>query len=229
MKIRALADTKILMNLRFMGKGSNSLFVLGAILIGLGDYIWWAHGDRAEALWVGAAGSILLFVAATFQIQHHVRSSRLRALAAGRGEAYVFIDGSRVRNLDGPDPVVAELTIKNHGPVAAHDLVHWGGVALLDFPLGSEQLNSPRQGKPLSRQRLAPNRELFDSIPFRSLTGDERRALKSGASALYVFGEITYRDPAGAWHATKYLLFVGGRAGFRGEQMAVYPDGNHAA
>jgi len=129
--------------------------------------------------------------------------------------AYVFMVAAKV-NKFGFDQIPEVLVvIKNSGQTPAYDMVSWTGVLAQPFPFKGE-FERPGPDFPIARGTLGPGAETHMIVPTkRAFTADETKMIRDGKAALFVFGEVTYRDAFKKTHATKYRYFFGGSAGAR--------------
>jgi len=187
---------------------------------------------------IGVAQSVLLFLtlgAAVFaawaawkaaeagdEIVTVTRDSAERQL-----RAYVTISGCGISDLKTTKgPIKATLTMKNVGQTPAYDVVHPSAIGIHSFP--RTDFPAPPQDLPLSKQVLGPNGIAYKFHTYRVLTDEENDGITAGKMAIYVFGEVRYRDVFGNSHTTKYRYMIGGRVGLRGKHMAACDDGNEA-
>jgi hypothetical protein len=81
----------------------------------------------------------------------------------------------------------------------------------------------------LTRENLGPGSERYKwEYALTPLTEDQIAKMHAGTHALYVYGEIRYRDVFGKKRHTKYLYYSGGNMGIRGSILGGYPQGNEA-
>jgi hypothetical protein len=128
---------------------------------------------------------------------------------------------------DGPG---ASLTIKNTGATPAYSVVHWGGIFAGDFPLKGplpprEKSNSfPSSAIPPGGINTKAVR-----LPF-PLTPEQIAGLRNGTFAIWIYGEITYRDAFRRKRTTNYRLFHNNAAGAVGVTTDLtWADGGNQA
>lgn len=101
----------------------------------------------------------------------------------------------------------ARLTIKNSGSTPAFRVAHWGGIHVAEFPLKSE-LPPIRLTKRAPHSALPPDSVNTKWVRFpQPLTAQQIEGLRNGTVAIWVYGEITYRDAFRRKHVSRYRLF----------------------
>lgn len=166
---------------------------------------------------------ILIFVYTAFSgIQVLVaRDQEKRTL-----RAYVFVDEIYIDSLNTPNPEVS-VKIKNFGQTPAYDFQAWGDMKIVDQP--EPTFPPPPNEFPGRRGPLPPTKETVTFVHMdHPLSDSEWAQITSGRSALYVYGEIRYRDAFGEHRHTTFRGLVGGTAGLHGKRIAHDKDGNDA-
>jgi hypothetical protein len=118
----------------------------------------------------------------------------------------VQVDGSLQNRERGP---IAPITIQNFGHTPAHEVKHLTSVVVREIPL--RDIPFPTVGGGANAEMVT----VFDLAPFtgnsthtaayeRPLTAAEIAGLKNGTMAVYVSGEITYKDTFGDCHRATY-------------------------
>jgi hypothetical protein len=141
--------------------------------------------------------------------------------------AYVFIEDSELRKFGSTEAPEGDVIIKNYGRTPASAMTVWVAVKGADdftkvsFPRAPADL-------PITRMAFGPGGEMHWPAPFsRALNQAEIDSIKQGKGALFIYGEIRYRDAFDCSHFTKFRLIYGGNAGARPEgDMAIANDGN---
>jgi hypothetical protein len=108
---------------------------------------------------------------------------------------------------------LAQLTIKNSGSTPAFRVVHLGGICISDYPLRGELPQLMRVKNPPS-SAIPPegiNTKSVRIVP--PLTPDEVAGLRNGTKAIWVYGEITYRDAFRKKRTSRYRLFHNSSSG----------------
>jgi hypothetical protein len=115
-----------------------------------------------------------------------------------------------VSPLEGP---LAQLTIKNTGSTPAYKVVHWGDITIADYPLKTP-LPGREKGGIIPWSSIAPGgintKFVRINVP---LTAEQIAGLRNGTHAIWVYGEILYRDAFRRKRKTEYRLFHNSTAG----------------
>jgi hypothetical protein len=141
--------------------------------------------------------------------------------------AYVLVEDSKLNKFGGTEAPEADVIIKNFGRTPASAMTVWVGVkgaddfTMVSFPRRPTDL-------PIARMAFGPGGEMHWPAPFsRALNQAEIDSIKQAKGALFVYGEIRYRDAFDCSHFTKFRLIYGGNAGARPEgDLAIANDGN---
>jgi hypothetical protein len=108
---------------------------------------------------------------------------------------------------------LAQLTIKNSGPTPAFKVAHLGGICISDYPLSGELPPLIRVKNPPS-SAIPPEgintKNVRIALP---LTSDQIAGLRNGTMAIWVYGEITYRDAFRRKRVSQYRLFHNNASG----------------
>jgi hypothetical protein len=121
----------------------------------------------------------------------------------------------------------ARVVIKNYGQTPAYDAKKWVGIGTDYFPL-RKTLTPPPEDFPMSVSILGPGQMTQFDIPLiKQPTQEEWIDFKRGTAAIYVFGEIRYRDAFKQPRTTKYRMFSKDEK-LAIDQFAPYYDGNEA-
>jgi hypothetical protein len=125
---------------------------------------------------------------------------------------------------------IAYLQVKNSGQTPAYRVVHWGNIIFREYPLKSPLEYPPSLGDKHASV-LGPNivssKLLFLPKP---LTEQEVSNLRTGQGAIYVYGEIQYRDAFNKRRLTRYssMHHVGQGAIGVNTGLTFTDEGNHA-
>lgn len=162
--------------------------------------------------------------------------------------AYVMSESSYIVNVANPLPVggkpapetlarivypngpIAHMRIQNTGKTPAFEVRNWGDICIKEHPLRS-QLPTKPAGLNANASILGPgiiSTKRFTYFPL--LTPKETSDLMAGTIAIYVYGEITYRDVFKKQHFTRYRLMhhiMGGVIGVSTD-LSFAEDGNEA-
>lgn len=176
----------------------------------------WGLSDKIAV--IATVAAFLQFVALAVTILVMISSSRRQL------RAYVGGDVGSIGNVANPIPVagqdikptgaeitnptcgpVAYVQIKNAGQTPAYEVLHWGNMCTREHPLTSAL--PPSQFTLRFASVLGPGiiatKYLFLATP---LTAQEISDLRAGKAAIYVYGEIRYKDAFGKERFTKYRL-----------------------
>lgn len=149
--------------------------------------------------------------------------------AAQELRAYVFTKHDEPIELDVYDKLSVTTTIKNFGKTPAHDMMTFHRIGVYPFPLdATNKLEEPSYAPDSSNSPLAPGEVVYlrITIPTR-LTQADIDHIESGKVALFVFGEIKYKDIFEKTRCTKYCLISTGKD-FTSRSLACYHEGNEA-
>jgi hypothetical protein len=161
--------------------------------------------------------------------------------------AYVFIETVDLTNIFGnapagqplsigpwifrpPDGPIAHITIRNSGTTPAFEEIHISDIVMKEYPLKSK-LVLPKRAPYAGVACIAPRVTTMTSIVMpHPLTPEELSELRDGKIAIYVHGEITYRDAFNKKHFTRYRLRHNGYSGIIGQTtvMNICEEGNEA-
>ncbi|MCJ7664376.1 MAG: hypothetical protein MUO24_09060 [Desulfobacterales bacterium] len=186
--------------------------------------------------------AVLQFILAFMQGQW-IRSSQ---------RAFIFIESIDVGNITGnpPTPVNKKtitpvgawifrpklgpttfMIITNSGRTPAYNVIHWGNICIREFPLTSD-LPVEITGEIKSVSALPPNGKNTKTLMMQKpLTTKEVQNLVSGKTAIYVYGNITYKDAFGKEHFTHYRVMQNGLTGIMGQSTTLTSceEGNEAS
>jgi hypothetical protein len=119
------------------------------------------------------------------------------------------------------------MIIKNTGLTPAYDVDVLGGAFLDAFPgIYNVRYERLRSG---DRSDLVLGAGATDPIPIvienanRPLTSEQKCLLNNGRTAIYLVGEIIYRDTFSILWCTRFAYYIGGDAGFYGIGMSIAP------
>jgi hypothetical protein len=142
--------------------------------------------------------------------------------------AYVMVHTAVVENFTAGNKPRAKLTIKNTGQTPAHAVTHWCTSGIAPYPIEDHVVRALRRGETdLAAMPLPPGCHTKTGSESDVLTQNQYDAVSDGTHALYVIGEIRYRDAFNKPQETDFLLFAGGPTGISGE-LAEYQTGNRA-
>jgi hypothetical protein len=170
-----------------------------------------------------AAGTLFLWLAT----KRLVRGSEKTAERQLR--AYVLVSSARVQDFGVERPPRVEVVIKNSGQTPAFDLSPWAGIVIGEFPLNIELVHPPPEIKKSQAILGAEDTTGHLTQAGRALTKIETDMIISGAKAIYVFGEIKYRDIFKIERTTRYRMMYGGGGGAAPDGALIFcEEGNDA-
>jgi hypothetical protein len=161
-----------------------------------------------------------------------------RQLMTSRAQlrAYVVVSSAGIVSADDDKETapVAVVTIQNSGQTPAHDVVNVSGIAIDLFPppptLSLTITDHDFAAVGRSRETLGPGNTSVSRVSAgRLLMDEEKKGIIEGVGAIYVYGEIRYKDAFGKRRWTRYRLMMGGPVGIRGGQLAGCEEGNEAS
>ena len=181
---------------------------------------------------IGIAAFLQAFAAigTVWLIYRQLKTSRVQL------RAYVVVSSAGITGGadDEETTPTAVVTIKNAGQTPAHDVVNVSGIAIDLFPppptlrLTITDGDFATVGR--TRETLGPgNTTISSTSAGRLLMDDEKKGIIEGVGAIYVYGEIRYRDAFGKRRWTRYRFMMGGPVGIRGGQLAGCEEGNEAS
>jgi hypothetical protein len=198
-----------------------------------------AHNGTVNAIFSGFlaifTAVLAIFTFKLFQVgrdQHdrlketidHAKDSSERQL-----RAYILVEATGLEDLvDGGSPRAA-VTFRNVGQTPAYEVVCHGRMAICPFPLQEDlpalnwsevRRSKEPLGPTLKRSKTEVGFPVLGEVPH--LFG-----LRSGDWAIYVYGEIRYKDAFDKPHTTKYRFFSGGLIGIE-SGLTAYHEGNEA-
>jgi hypothetical protein len=124
-------------------------------------------------------------------------------------------------------PVCGHLMFKNAGQTPAYDLYIDHGLTFTEWPIKEEMLRPVHSG-PVSRGFVGPGDERVSMSFSRPLTTDDITAFQTGKKAIFVHGEVRYRDAFKKQRWTRFCYFMGGPEGIKGTALAACASGNDA-
>ena len=124
-----------------------------------------------------------------------------------------------------------KLEIHNTGQTPAQEMSVFGDIDFQEWklPLDKTKLKAiDYSGTNLSKDTVGPGgfRDRLDEI---QIDRKQWEQLRAGTHAIFVYGEIRYKDVFGERQTTHYRFFTGGPIGLkRGVQLAPHDNGNKA-
>ena len=176
-------------------------------------------GEPRHWLEYGVFGFVFITALATAMAAYYTREEWLTSVDNGRRQlrAYVFPAQANLSWQGTVKPTVAKVSIKNSGETPAYRLSAATVISVGDYPSHDAP---PIPPLPKTRTVVPPagDYSLIVALP-QPLSGKEVDAIKAGAKAIYVFGEIAYADAFGECRLTQYKFFYSGAGGENGSQI----------
>ena len=143
--------------------------------------------------------------------------------------AYVFITQTEINGVAAATQPVAQFVIRNTGQTPAQELVVFGNMVFEEFPLRKDLPVLVFSDPQLTKENLGSGGERYKwEYALTPLTEAQIAQMHAGTHALYIYGEIRYRDVFKKKRTTKYLYYTGGAMGIRDTILGGYPEGNEA-
>jgi hypothetical protein len=183
--------------------------------------------DIHSGMVTGVATALLAIITALLAC---IASDQIKTTRA-QLRAYVWVPESSINDVLGTVKVRATLKIQNSGQTPASEVTQWGRLGYGPYPLGQiiHQLEGGPESAFSSKSYLGPGGSLFlEPIADRLYSPQEIASIKAKTGAIYVWGEIKYRDAFRRDQSTKFVLFKGGDVGTSGQNLSSYRDGNEA-
>jgi hypothetical protein len=178
----------------------------------------WSLSDKIAA--IAIIVGFLQFVALILTVRVMVLTARRQL------RAYISVDTCPVKDANGNE--IANQTgvsIHNVGQTPAHDLSSWLGIGLHEYPL-----RSPLRVLPETHQRIVsvlnPGDQKTQIVEWPTDRPDPA-GVKAGTIAVYLWGEVSYKDAFGIRRRTKFRFFQNWKAANL-QRWAHYEAGNEA-
>lgn len=123
---------------------------------------------------------------------------------------------------------MATVELQNFGQTPAYDVSEW--ISIRGFDKGEDALIFPKPPPEFQKSKgiTAPGNFTIFHIPlFDKMSPAKETALHSGDAAIYVWGEVSYRDAFDRMRITKYRMFLSGEGAKEG-RFKIADDGNEA-
>jgi hypothetical protein len=143
--------------------------------------------------------------------------------------AYVDVHQASIDDVADPSKRMAVVVIRNSGQTPAKEVIFWCCIMAGEYPLKFRLSDSPPKEKvtEISRADLPPDGRVSVSVPLNILSVLEESELQAGRGAIYVFGQITYRDIFDKHRVTTFRLSCRGEQ-LRSGSLSQCGDGNRA-
>lgn len=167
--------------------------------------------------------TLLLAAAAGWYVFATIATSRRHL------RAYVFVAATEISGVVAWTQPVAQLVVRNTGQTPAHEVEVYGNMIFEEFPLKSDLPVLVFSDPQLTGENIGPGSERYKwEYALTPLTESQIASMQAGTHALYVYGDIRYRDVFNKKRSTKYLYYTGGTMGIRDGILGGYPQGNEA-
>ncbi len=148
--------------------------------------------------------------------------------------AYVGIESITINKFGDSDVPEVHIIFKNTGLTPAYINIKTTRTAILmrEFPISGDFPDFPPINSSIqSSQSVIGAGGVVQSIAptARPLSDAENSSVRDGTGAIYVFGEITYKDVFGISRFTKFRLYYGGDAGARADGLMKRYEGDNEA
>jgi hypothetical protein len=130
--------------------------------------------------------------------------------------AYAFVESAHIEGVAIGQTPRANVTIKNFGQTPAFRLRQWARMGFQSFPLVGP-IPKTAEDTITAERPLAPGGVFHVRLGRREIDSETITALQNGTHAIFIAGEIFYRDIFNRRHQTNYCLFAGGPIGISGE------------
>jgi hypothetical protein len=171
-------------------------------------------------------GATVALYLATRDLVHDAQHNAERQL-----RAYIFPQELTVTGVELGKRPTAYMVVKNTGLTPATDVIAWAGVWVGNFPLQAELIHAtPEFMKTASRRSVGPGATFTINHAWNEvLTEQHMQMLRSGAAAVFVWGEIIYVDIYGQKRTTGFRSYYGGDTGLRpGGATTTSQEGNNS-
>jgi hypothetical protein len=170
-----------------------------------------------------AVATFALAVIAVMQLNYN------NDMAKRQLRSYISVEGAAILQFgDTSIAPEAHVIFKNSGQTPAYKVRGWIAIKMTEFPFSGtfEDVGSQLPFASVIGSGGSPSGIIATK---RSLSNEENRNIRDGTGALFVWGELTYKDAFKAPHYTRFRLFFGGSAGTRPDGlMMAAKDGNDA-
>lgn len=128
--------------------------------------------------------------------------------------AYLYVDGGGIfigRRVHNKGKVIAVSRVINSGSTPAHAAIHWMDIGFGDETV-EDEMSAPSNLQNLSYTTVPANGGIsLDRVLPDKLTREQIEQIKTGKSAIYVYGAIEYIDVFDRKRRTDYRLFYSGQ------------------
>jgi hypothetical protein len=177
--------------------------------------------------WLAVSTIVLAVATIALAVFSLLQAVIMRRTARRQLRAYVFITTAEIGDIDDSQNLHASVSIKNSGQTPAYDLINRGAITIREARLRGDLWPEDKEAS-LSKTALGPGEVLGKYFSARPLTTEERAAVRSGTHAIYVYGEILYKDAFRRRRHSRYRFMHGGEAAIRSRQLVICDEGNEA-
>jgi hypothetical protein len=144
--------------------------------------------------------------------------------------AYIFLNGISIKNITENQKPIIIVDFKNTGQTPAYEVSILVGNQFREYPLASMfDLHSINEHNSGAKSPVpSGGKFISNNIMAESLTSKDIDNLKAGTHAIYVTGEINYKDGFGNERFTKFLAFYNKSVGIGSTSVNAYSEGNEA-
>lgn len=197
------------------------------------NMVWSIRTFWAIFIYTGVTFVLLVVSYCSLNIAKDTERRQLRA--------YIFPDQVMIYNVDGDvtrtakEPPKLEVVIKNTGITPGYAITNLVAGVILSFPTITSPADIPMSENKYRNRSVSTLPAGGVEISYSDIVGAEipltaaqKKSLNDGEKAIYLFGEIIYRDAFDIVRCTRYVFYVGGDAGFNGTTMKHAGQGEEA-
>lgn len=133
----------------------------------------------------------------------------MRKISRKELRARVFVQGTkRLGATFGPGSFDAEITIKNFGKIPAYRCTYCLGLILATNPVPDDQVPALQRTGQEPMIVLPPDGEvtITKTLPLGTFANIQHTQVGQGSHAVYLYGDIQYRDGFGQQRVSKFLM-----------------------
>lgn len=143
--------------------------------------------------------------------------------------AHVSVGTARITGFESDGPIQIEFQITNKGQTPAFDLTCESGVTVREAGANrfkGELWPPDRVPPPLSKSSLAQGDSRSGEMTVTQLRAEHKPAIREGTRAIFLYGEIRYRDAFEKPRYTKFRFMYGGGAPIGDGRFVICEGGN---
>ena len=126
--------------------------------------------------------------------------------------AYMSLLQPKIGGVFDESPLRVELFARNTGQTPAYNFGWVSGITMKDMPF-DEELRVSMDNPQINDITVGPSTDIGHTAPspgnIRILTPEERRDIRAGKKAIFIYGEMKYTDTFQQPHTTRYQMIVG--------------------